>query len=102
MTISNQLRMTLITIVIKQKFDISARCERAVADDVALTKGKIMKPEITMYRSDGKRVIAFGGTLSGMMAVWDGSPAWSAAFALARRLRIKITPAYGYTGPLTQ
>lgn len=61
-----------------------------------------MKPEMHIYRSEGKRVITFGGMLTGMMAAWEGTPEWATAFALAKRLRVQITPAYGYSGPVTQ
>jgi hypothetical protein len=61
-----------------------------------------MKPELKMYTSGNVRVIVFGGVLSGMLAAYEHTPAWANAFALAKKLRVKITPAYGYAGPVSQ
>jgi hypothetical protein len=57
---------------------------------------------IQMYLSNGKRVIAFGGLLTGLMAASEGTAAWEHAFELARRLNIEITPVFGFTGSMAK
>lgn len=58
------------------------------------------EPTIKIYSSDGGRVMAFGGLLTGLIAAREGEPNWYRGFVLAEQLGVQIQPAYGYAGSL--
>lgn len=57
-------------------------------------------PTFGIYRAVGGRVIAFSGVLAGMVAAYEGTPAWDNALELSSRLGEPIVPLYGYDGEI--